>query len=92
MALHRTCRPHRTLHESEFDTVLGRFGFDEKGDAGLPSFILYIWRRGAYCPLWAEPPTPRGTFAAVLTRIRPRFRLSANGAAAAASPSEIRIV
>ncbi len=39
----------RVLHESEFDTILGRIGFDEKGDVtGYEPFVWYIWSDGKY--------------------------------------------
>jgi branched-chain amino acid transport system substrate-binding protein len=42
----------RVLHEAEFDTVLGRIGFDEKGDVkGFEPFVWYEWRGGRYMPL-----------------------------------------
>jgi branched-chain amino acid transport system substrate-binding protein len=43
------------LHASEFDTVLGKIGFDEKGDVRQPAFVWYLWRDGKYSP--TEPPT-----------------------------------
>jgi branched-chain amino acid transport system substrate-binding protein len=47
----------RVLHEAEFDTVLGRIGFDEKGDVeGFEPFAWYVWRGGKYEPL-EEPRT-----------------------------------
>jgi branched-chain amino acid transport system substrate-binding protein len=45
------------LHRHEFDTVLGRIGFDEKGDAyGYEPFAWYVWQEGDYVPL--EEPKP----------------------------------
>jgi branched-chain amino acid transport system substrate-binding protein len=42
------------LHSHEFDTVLGRIGFDAKGDVtGYDPFIWYQWRGGDYAP--ADP-------------------------------------
>jgi branched-chain amino acid transport system substrate-binding protein len=42
----------RVLHEAEFDTILGRIGFDEKGDVtGITGFAWFIWRGGRYEPL-----------------------------------------
>jgi branched-chain amino acid transport system substrate-binding protein len=39
------------LHHNEFDTVLGRLGFDDKGDVtGIDSFIWYIWSDTRYHP------------------------------------------
>ena len=47
----------RVLHEAEFDTVLGRIGFNEKGDVeGFEPFVWYVWRGGRYEPL-EEPRT-----------------------------------
>ena len=47
----------RTLREAEFDTVLGRIGFDEKGDVeGFEPFVWYVWRGGKYVQL-DEPRT-----------------------------------
>jgi branched-chain amino acid transport system substrate-binding protein len=43
------------LHRHEFDTVLGRIGFDEKGDVyGYEPFIWYVWQEGDYAPA-ADP-------------------------------------
>jgi branched-chain amino acid transport system substrate-binding protein len=47
----------RVLHEAEFDTVLGRIGFDEKGDVeGFEPFVWFVWRGGKYEPV-DEPRT-----------------------------------
>jgi branched-chain amino acid transport system substrate-binding protein len=41
----------RVLYEAEFDTVLGRISFDEKGDVeGFEPFVWYVWRDGGYVP------------------------------------------
>jgi branched-chain amino acid transport system substrate-binding protein len=41
-----------TLRHNEFDTVLGRLGFDDKGDVtGIDSFIWYVWKDGKYGPV-----------------------------------------
>jgi branched-chain amino acid transport system substrate-binding protein len=37
-----------SLKSHEFDTVMGRIGFDEKGDITAPSFIWYVWKNGEY--------------------------------------------
>lgn len=37
-----------TLKTSEFDTVLGRIGFDAKGDVTAPGYVFYEWRQGTY--------------------------------------------
>jgi branched-chain amino acid transport system substrate-binding protein len=39
------------LRRNEFDTVLGRLGFDDKGDVtGISSFIWYVWSDSGYHP------------------------------------------
>jgi branched-chain amino acid transport system substrate-binding protein len=40
-----------SLHDHEFDTVLGRTGFDEKGDVTGASWIWYVWKDDAYVPV-----------------------------------------
>jgi branched-chain amino acid transport system substrate-binding protein len=43
------------LRRNEFDTVLGRLGFDEKGDVtGVESFIWYVWSDTGYHPAESE--------------------------------------
>jgi branched-chain amino acid transport system substrate-binding protein len=43
------------LRTHEFDTVLGRIGFDEKGDVvGYDTFAWYVWRDGSSVPLEPE--------------------------------------
>jgi len=40
------------LRHNEFDTVLGRLSFDDKGDVtGVDSFIWYVWMDGKYGPV-----------------------------------------
>jgi branched-chain amino acid transport system substrate-binding protein len=40
------------LRASQFDTILGRVGFDQKGDVtGANTFIWYVWKDGAPVPL-----------------------------------------
>jgi branched-chain amino acid transport system substrate-binding protein len=40
------------LRAGEFETVIGRVGFDNRGDVtGYEPFIWYVWREGAYVPL-----------------------------------------
>ncbi len=40
------------LRSHEFDTVLGRIGFDEKGDVtGYDTFVWYQWQGGGYAPI-----------------------------------------
>jgi branched-chain amino acid transport system substrate-binding protein len=39
------------LRNNEFDMVLGRLGFDAKGDVtGVESFIWYVWTNSGYLP------------------------------------------
>ena len=39
------------MHSREFDTVLGRIGFDEKGDVtGFEPWQWYVWKDGDYVP------------------------------------------
>ncbi len=38
----------KTLHSDEFDTVLGRIGFDEKGDVTAPGYVWYVWKNGEH--------------------------------------------
>jgi branched-chain amino acid transport system substrate-binding protein len=39
------------LRNHQFDTVLGRIDFDDKGDVKVSSWIWYVWRGGKYVPL-----------------------------------------
>lgn len=40
------------LHTDRFDTVLGRLGFDEKGDVtGITVHRWYVWQNGEYHPV-----------------------------------------
>ncbi len=36
------------LRSNQFDTVLGKFGFDEKGDVTAPGYVFYKWHNGQY--------------------------------------------
>jgi branched-chain amino acid transport system substrate-binding protein len=40
-----------SLRSHQFDTVVGRIGFDDKGDLSAYSPIWYLWKGGAYVPL-----------------------------------------
>jgi branched-chain amino acid transport system substrate-binding protein len=43
------------LRHNSFDTVLGRLGFDDKGDVtGVNSFIWYVWSDSGYHPVESE--------------------------------------
>ncbi|CCF00046.1 ABC transporter Leu/Ile/Val/Thr-binding protein (plasmid) [Sinorhizobium fredii HH103] len=39
------------LHEYQFETVLGRIDFDEKGDLTVQNWVWYVWKGGEYVPL-----------------------------------------
>jgi branched-chain amino acid transport system substrate-binding protein len=40
------------LRSHEFDTVLGRIGFDENGDVtSHDTFVWYVWKNGKYAPV-----------------------------------------
>ena len=36
------------LHTMTFDTVLGKFSFDKKGDVTAPGYVMYEWKDGKY--------------------------------------------
>jgi branched-chain amino acid transport system substrate-binding protein len=36
------------LNSDEFDTVLGKFKFDKKGDPNLPPYVFYRWDKKTY--------------------------------------------
>lgn len=36
------------LRGGQFDTVLGRIGFDKKGDVSAPGYVFYEWKNGKY--------------------------------------------
>jgi branched-chain amino acid transport system substrate-binding protein len=36
----------KVLHDNQFDTVLGRLGFNKKGDVIGPGYVVYIWHDG----------------------------------------------
>jgi branched-chain amino acid transport system substrate-binding protein len=40
-----------SLHDNQFDTVLGPIDFDEKGDLAVQNPVWWIWRGGTYMPL-----------------------------------------
>jgi branched-chain amino acid transport system substrate-binding protein len=45
------------LHVFQFDTVVGRIGFDQKGDVtGHNTYVWYVWRGGEFIPLEETPP------------------------------------
>jgi branched-chain amino acid transport system substrate-binding protein len=36
------------LRTNQFDTVLGKIGFDQKGDVSAPGYVWYVWKDGKY--------------------------------------------
>lgn len=51
----------KALNENEFDTVIGKFKFDENGDPNLPPYAVYRWSNGGYEEIGGEaPPPPAG--------------------------------
>lgn len=36
------------LRSKQFDTVLGKIGFDAKGDITAPGYVFYVWKDGKY--------------------------------------------
>jgi branched-chain amino acid transport system substrate-binding protein len=36
------------LKAQTFDTVLGKIGFDAKGDVTAPGYVFYEWKNGKY--------------------------------------------
>ena len=40
-----------SLRSHQFDTVLGKIGFDGKGDITGASWVWYVWKAGKYAPL-----------------------------------------
>jgi len=39
----------KSLRESSFDTVIGKIGFDEKGDVtGISTFVWYVYDKENY--------------------------------------------
>lgn len=38
----------KVLQSEEFDTALGKFRFDEKGDPNLPPYVFYRWGKNSY--------------------------------------------
>jgi branched-chain amino acid transport system substrate-binding protein len=38
----------KAMADTEFDTVIGKFKFDKKGDPSLPPYAVYSWKDGKY--------------------------------------------
>ncbi len=43
-----TAKVIKVLRSSKFETVLGRIGFDAKGDVTAPGYVFYEWKQGKY--------------------------------------------
>ncbi len=46
----------KALNDTEFDTVIGKFRFDAKGDPSLPPYAVYRWSDGGYEEIGDEAP------------------------------------
>jgi len=44
----------KALNDTEFDTVIGKFKFNAKGDPNLPPYAVYRWSKGTYEQI--DPP------------------------------------
>jgi branched-chain amino acid transport system substrate-binding protein len=38
----------KALRTTSFETILGKIGFDQKGDVTAPGYVLYEWKNGKY--------------------------------------------
>ncbi|TFH46680.1 MAG: branched-chain amino acid ABC transporter substrate-binding protein [Lysobacterales bacterium] len=43
-----TRKVEEALHAGQFDTVLGKIGFDKQGDVTAPGYVWYVWKNGTY--------------------------------------------
>ena len=50
----------KALNDTDFDTVIGKFRFNEKGDPNLPPYAVYRWSNGTYEEIGDEAPKPAG--------------------------------
>ena len=41
----------KALRANKFDTVIGRIGFDPKGDVIGPDYVVYVWENGKYAEI-----------------------------------------
>jgi branched-chain amino acid transport system substrate-binding protein len=48
----------KALNGTDFDTVIGKFHFNDKGDPNLPPYAVYRWSKGTYEQI--DPPSPTG--------------------------------
>jgi branched-chain amino acid transport system substrate-binding protein len=47
----------KAMNDTEFDTVIGKFKFNEKGDPNLPPYAVYRWSNGTYEEIGDQPPS-----------------------------------
>jgi len=50
----------KALNDKEFDTVIGKFRFDKKGDPNLPPYAVYRWSNGTYEEISDAAPPAAG--------------------------------
>jgi branched-chain amino acid transport system substrate-binding protein len=50
----------KALNDTEFDTVIGKFKFNEKGDPNLPPYAVYRWSNGTYEQIDPAASPPAG--------------------------------
>lgn len=50
----------KALNDNEFDTVIGKFKFDKKGDPNLPPYAVYRWSNGTYEQISDAAPPAAG--------------------------------
>ena len=50
----------KALNGNEFDTVIGKFRFNDKGDPNLPPYAVYRWSNGSYEEIGDQSPPPSG--------------------------------
>ncbi len=50
----------KALNDTEFDTVIGKFKFNEKGDPNLPPYAVYRWSNGTYEQITDDEPKAAG--------------------------------
>jgi branched-chain amino acid transport system substrate-binding protein len=50
----------KALNENEFDTVIGKFRFNDKGDPNLPPYAVYRWSNGGYEEIGDQAPPASG--------------------------------
>jgi len=50
----------KALNDTEFDTVIGKFKFNDKGDPNLPPYAVYRWSNGTYDQIDPAAAAPAG--------------------------------